>query len=110
MIAEMAPTMAPSNAGISQFEVVGGVVFTSSNTSPGVAKTFNRRAASDVVGGGGAAGIGGWSSMRLFAAGKMPQCGLDVQRRELPAAGQKPAVPWSLLPGALVVSFATKWK
>jgi hypothetical protein len=53
--------------GTSQFEAVEGAALTSSNTSPGVAKTFSRRAGSDVpVGGiGGVSGVGGCCSMRI---------------------------------------------
>jgi hypothetical protein len=54
-------------AGMSQLALEMAVVFTSSKTSPGAAKTFINRLASDVAGAGGAAGggagVGGMGSM-----------------------------------------------
>jgi len=51
-------TSAKSSAGSSQFATEPGAVLTSSKTSPGVAKTFSRRAPKDMAGGLGAAGGG----------------------------------------------------
>jgi hypothetical protein len=65
-IAESTPRNAESNAGTSQLVVRGGAVLISSKTSPGAAKTFINRPASDVAGAGdaagGGAGVGGMES------------------------------------------------
>ena len=70
-----------SIAGMSQLALEVAVVFTSSKTSPGAAKTFINRPASDVAGTGGAAdggaGVGGMESMVLI--------------RSYPLLRQKPA-------------------
>jgi hypothetical protein len=51
-----APTTADSSAGRSQFPTQNRLTRTTSNTSPGIAKTFSNRAAKDIAGGGGASG------------------------------------------------------
>jgi hypothetical protein len=50
-------------AGTSQLATDGAAVLTSPNTSPGAAKTFINRPASDIAGAGGGADIGGMGSM-----------------------------------------------
>ena len=69
MIAESTPIIAEMNTGTSQFAADGGVALTSSKTSPGAAKIFSNRPASDVVGAGvprgGGAGMDGTGSTDL---------------------------------------------
>ena len=60
MTMDTAIATAVSNAGTSQFPVVGRVVLISSNTSLGAANTFIMRAARDVAG-ALFAGSGDWS-------------------------------------------------
>jgi hypothetical protein len=53
-------------AGINQFQTLCGEFLISSNTSPGVANTFNMRAASELrCGAGGVPGFGVCSSMKF---------------------------------------------
>src|SRR3989442_13729093 len=51
-------TKAKSTPGTSQLATAAGAVFTSSKTSPGVAKTLSNRAARDIACGLGASGFG----------------------------------------------------
>jgi hypothetical protein len=82
----MIMTVQAISVGISQLVTRVGVATTSSNTSPGVANTFSKRAGSEVVGGsgGGAGGggestIGGW--FMFSSAGVMTQhVGLMFQK------------------------------
>src|SRR5689334_10598938 len=46
---EMAPTIAPSMLGTSQFETECGALLTSPNTSPGTAKRLSKRAGKDIL-------------------------------------------------------------
>ena len=47
-MADTAATSVSTSMGTSQFDTDTGAVFTSSNTSPGTANTFNNRAARDI--------------------------------------------------------------
>src|SRR5215471_13372836 len=71
--AESTLISAKSSAGNNQFATEGGAVFTSSKTSPGVAKTLSSRAPKDIAGRPGAVAAGsgmggGIGSITMWAA------------------------------------------